>query len=234
MRPLPALILLMLAGCAVAPAPVPVPPVPAVSLDGRPSPQQAVANFLVVVRRVEPVAEQTCRAANPALNCDYQIVVDDDLRQPLNAFQTVGRLGRPIIVLTTGLIAEARNQDELAFILGHEAAHHVAGHLARQRASAARGAELLGSRIAERGGNAAAIRIAQRAGAELGALVFSKDFELEADRIGTVIAMRSGFDPVRGAAYFTLIEDPGNVFLGTHPPNAARIETVRRTVAELR
>ena len=139
MRPLPALIPLMLAGCAVAPAPVPVPPVPAVSLDGRPSPQQAVANFLVVVRRVEPVAEQTCRAANPALNCDYQIVVDDDLRQPPNAFQTVGRLGRPIIVLTIGLIAEARNQDELAFILGHEAAHHVAGHLARQRASAARG-----------------------------------------------------------------------------------------------
>jgi len=38
---------------------------------------------------------------------------------------------------------------------------------------------------------------------------------------------------VRGAAFFTQIADPGDRFLGTHPPNAKRIETVRRVNASL-
>lgn len=233
MRILPALILMLLAGCAVAPVPAPAPEL-AVAADGRPSPQQAVENFITVMRQVEPVAEATCRAANPTRNCDYRVVVDDDLRAPPNAYQTVGRSGRPFIVFTIGLIAEVRNQDELAFIFGHEAAHHVAGHLERQRDNAVRGAELLGERVVRRGGDAAAVRVAQAVGAEIGVRVFSQEFELEADRIGTLIALRGGFDPVRGAAYFTRIEDPGHVFLGSHPPNAARIQTVRRAVAQLR
>ena len=230
MRFLPALILVLLAGCAVAPVPI----TSVLSVDGALSPQQAVENFITVIQRIEPIAEQTCKAANSRANCDYQIVVEDDPRQPPNAYQTVGRSGQPFIVFTIALIAEVRNQDELAFILGHEAAHHVAGHLAQQRNNAARGAELLRERAVRSGGNAAAVRVAQAVGAELGVRVFSKEFELEADRIGTEIALRGGFDPVRGAAYFTRIEDPGNVFLGTHPPNSARIETVRRTVVELR
>lgn len=41
------------------------------------------------------------------------------------------------------------------------------------------------------------------------------------------------YDPLRGAEFFTRIPDPGNRFLGTHPPNAARLETVRRTAAAL-
>ncbi len=68
---------------------------------------------------------------------------------------------------------------------------------------------------------------AQQVGGAVGVRSFSKRFELEADALGTVIAGRAGYDPVRGAAYFTRIPDPGNAFLGTHPPNADRIETVR-------
>ncbi len=78
------------------------------------------------------------------------------------------------------------------------------------------------------------MRRAQDIGAAVGGRRFSREFELEADHLGTLIALRGGFDPVRGAAYFARIEDPGNEFLGTHPPNAARIEIVRRTTAELR
>ena len=70
-------------------------------------------------------------------------------------------------------------------------------------------------------------------GASVGARSYSKDYELEADAIGTVIAHQAGYDPVRGAAYFTRIADPGDRFLGTHPPNARRIETVRRVAAGL-
>ena len=74
---------------------------------------------------------------------------------------------------------------------------------------------------------------AQRIGAQVGARSYSKDFELEADALGTVIAARSGYDPVRGSQFFNRIPDPGDRFLGTHPPNAQRIEVVRRTAAGL-
>ena len=60
-----------------------------------------------------------------------------------------------------------------------------------------------------------------------------KDFELEADALGTVITRKAGYKPVRGAEFFTQIADPGDRFLGTHPPNAKRIETVRRVDAQL-
>ena len=198
-------------------------------------PQVAARNFVNVVRRMEPVAEAQCRARAPrGTNCDYLIVVDDRADQPPNAFQTVDRTGRPVIGFTLGLIADARNADEIAFVLGHEAAHHVAGHIPRGQQTALTGALILGALAALGGGDAGTIDVAQQMGATVGSRTFSKQFELEADRLGTVIAYRAGYDPVRGAAFFTRIPDPGNRFLGSHPPNAARIETVRRTMAELR
>ena len=74
----------------------------------------------------------------------------------------------------------------------------------------------------------------QNLGASVGARTFSKDYELEADALGTIITARAGFDPLLGARYFTRIPDPGNRFLGTHPPNRDRIKTVRRTMAGMR
>ncbi|MDJ0860305.1 MAG: M48 family metalloprotease, partial [Dinoroseobacter sp.] len=74
---------------------------------------------------------------------------------------------------------------------------------------------------------------AMQAGAFVGARAYSKDKELEADALGTVITARAGYDPVRGAAFFSRIPDPGDQFLGTHPPNAERIQVVRQVAAGL-
>lgn len=224
--------LLLLAGCATAPPPVAGVP-PATSTDERPSPEQAVANLVAVVERVVPVAERTCRRQSPNLQCAYQIVVDDRFSQPPNAFQTVDARGRPIIGFTIALIAEVRNQDELAFILGHEAAHHIAGHIARQRENAQRGALLAGALAVAHGAPKAEIMRAQIVGADVGARAYSKEFELEADALGSLIALGAGYDPLIGIGYFDRQEDPGNVFLGTHPPNAARVAVVRRVVAQM-
>lgn len=48
-----------------------------------------------------------------------------------------------------------------------------------------------------------------------------------------MITRRAGYDPLRGAEFFTRIPDPGDQFLGTHPPNAQRIDVVRQTMANL-
>jgi len=193
-----------------------------------------VDQFVAVVKSVEPVAEQVCRAqTGPNSNCDFRIVVDDRPGQPVNAYQTLDRNGRPIIAFTLPMIAEARNHDELAFVLSHEAAHHIAGHIPRQQQNAAAGAILLGGLATLTGVGSDAVRTASDLGATVGARSYSKNYELEADSLGTIIAKRAGYDPVRGAAFFTRIPDPGDRFLGTHPPNAQRIETVRRVNAQL-
>lgn len=224
---------LALAGCdvptEVRPAPGPAPvqtSAPPTRLDA----DTAVRNFVTVVSDMEPVAERECRRRAPGQNCDFQIVVDDRRGQPPNAFQTLDRNGRPIVAFTLALIAEARNRDEIAFIMGHETAHHIAGHIPRAQQSAAAGAIVGGLAAAVLGTD---VQTAQNLGASVGARRFSKDFELEADALGTIITARAGYDPVRGAAYFQRIPDPGNRFLGTHPPNADRIDIVRRTAAGL-
>ena len=83
------------------------------------------------------------------------------------------------------------------------------------------------------GADEAGIREAAEVGATVGARRFSQEHELEADQLGTVIAARAGFDPVRGAAFFQRLPDPGNRIFSTHPPNAQRQAVVRQTAASL-
>ena len=196
--------------------------------------QRAMARaFVEVVNRLEPIAERECRNRSRGLNCDFLIVVDDRPDQPPNAFQTVDETGRPIIAFTLSLIAEARNADEIAFIMAHEAAHHIENHLAQQRRNASLGAAVFGQLAGVTGGGAESVRTAQELGAAVGARSYSKDFELEADRLGTIIAARAGYNPVRGADFFFRVPDPGDRFLGTHPPNADRVQMVLQTAANL-
>lgn len=192
-----------------------------------------VLSFREVQARVEPVAEAQCRRANPRANCDFRIVVDDRPGMSPNAFQTLDGRGRPMLAVTSSLVALMANEDELALVLAHEASHHIAGHLARQGEHANLGAAAFG-RIASReaGATADSIRQAQMIGAQVGARSFSKEIELEADRLGAVVAARAGFDPVRGAEFFRRIPDPGNRVLGTHPSNAERIAMVRQAVGQ--
>lgn len=233
-----ALLAFVLAGCEVVEAPAPNTAPVAAPVSQTPQTiarsDRAIARaFVDVVNRLEPVAERECRNRSPRLNCDFLIVVDDRPGQPVNAFQTVDETGRPIIAFTLALIADARNVDELAFVMAHEAAHHIENHLDQQRRNATLGAIVFGRLAGVTGGGTQDVRTAQELGAAVGARSYSKDFELEADRLGTIIAARAGYDPVRGAEFFFRVPDPGDRFLGTHPPNAARVQAVLQTAASL-
>jgi Zn-dependent protease with chaperone function len=231
-------VLALLAGCApmVTPAPYAPPVVPSESpaSGAKLAAEAAAENFRIVVDRVEPVAEAICRQRASGIPCNLQIVVDNRPGMPPNAFQTVDRLGRPIVGFTLALIGEARNADEIAFVLGHEAAHHISGHIPRQAQQAMSGAMMAGVLATMSGEDEVRVREAQMIGGAIAARTFSRDFELEADALGAEIALLAGFDPVRGAAYFARLPDPGDRFLGSHPPNAQRIELIRAHVARLR
>ncbi|MCB2117397.1 MAG: M48 family metallopeptidase [Rhodobacteraceae bacterium] len=228
------LLALALAGCVETTAPYAPPAAPLPDAGPPVTRAEGASNFAAVAARMEPVIERECLRLRAQTNCDFAIRVDPRPDQPANAYQSLGPGGQPLITFTEALIAEARNTDELAFVLGHEAAHHIAGHIPRQRETALTGALILGVLTAAGGGDETAVRTAQDIGGTLGARTYAKDYELEADALGTVLAWRAGYDPERGAVFFTRIPDPGNRFLGTHPPNAQRIDTVRATLARLR
>ena len=227
--------IVLLAACTTPPPPSGPPTVamPASAVPPRPSARQAVETFAAVVARMEPVAEAECRARAPRLNCDFALVVDTSPGQGANAYQTVDRTGRPVIAFTPGLIADARSADEVAFVLGHEAAHHILGHIPRQGQTALAGALVLGALAAATGADATGVRTAQDLGAQVGSRTFSKDFELEADALGTIIAHRAGYDARAGAGFFSRLPDPGDRFLGSHPPNAQRMATVEAVLDRL-
>ena len=210
--------------------PVALSQLPGAPVDG----QTAAHNFVAVVVQMQPAIARECQVRSPDRNCNFLIVVDDRPGQEANAFQTTDRAGRPIIAFTLPLIVEAQNQDELAFIMGHEASHHILGHLERTQESALTGALILGTLASLGGGSDGAISHAQKIGASVGARRYSQEFELEADRLGTEIAFDAGFDPARGALFFDRLPDPGDRFLGSHPPNAERLAAVDQTLARLR
>ncbi len=220
--------MIVLAACAPDTAQRPAPdPLPWVKRTGSP---QGIGDLRAVVRRVEPVAEQVCREARAHLNCDFLILVYERPNLQPNAYQAYQRNGRPVIVFTASLLRAMKNRDEVAFALSHEAAHHIEEHIAQTQSSAVAGT-LIGAIVgAMTGLDGSGMDAAADIGGTIGARSHSKEYELEADALGAQIAERAGYDALRGVLYFQDVADPGDRFLGTHPPNADRIRIVRQSV----
>ncbi len=227
-------LLIGLLGCAeMAPAPSDPPRQETVAVQQTSLSAKAGRMFLAVVARVEPVAERECRARATGVNCNFHVVVAKNARLPPNAFQTFEKNGQPIIVFTQALIADVRNADELAFILGHEAGHLIRGHISRTQQQAQTGAIFGGVMAAVLGLDEGGVEEAMKIGGAVGARRFSKNFELEADEMGAIIATHAGYNAIEGAQYFLRIPDPGDKFLGSHPANLDRIKIVRQTIANM-
>lgn len=233
MRKTVAILALMALGACVQAGPA-EPPLAVAAPQAFSVPVSEVNSFAAVVQRVEPVAEAYCRHLNIASRCVFRIAIDDRPKVPANAYQTVDDQDRPIIAFTAALLTQAHNADELAFIMGHEAAHHILGHLPKQEQSALTGALLAGVMAKSAGATEVEVRKAQQAGATVAARIYSKDFELQADALGAEIALAAGYDPIRGAAYFDRLPDPGDQFLASHPGNSQRKVLVASTVRQLR
>ena len=219
-------LLLAVAACDV-PSPVVTGPGQSTTAQVNTDITAAAARLVRVADRIEPVAESVCLRNARDLNCDFEIAVDDSRDAPINAFQTRDSRGRPLIIVTVPMITYVRNDDEMAFVLAHEAAHHIARHLDRRQEATKTSALIFATAAAQTGASGSALETAARLGAAFGSRAYAKDYELEADAIGARIARDAGFDAINGARYFERAPDPGNRFLGTHPPNANRVEAVR-------
>lgn len=196
------------------------------------SPSTGNAAYDRVARRIEPVAEQACRSFSsdlPSSFCDFRLAIDNDPRKAPNAYQSIGRDGRPVITFNINMLRSIKNDNELAFIMGHEAGHQIARHLIKKRDNANAGAVLGAILVGVAGGDPQA---GANLGGAIGATSYSKTFELQADRIGAHIAARAGYDALTGAKSFSRTGG-SNALLSTHPPGADRFQTVAQTVATI-
>ena len=115
--------------------------------------------------------------------------------EDVNAFSTPGGY----VLITRGLFERVRNESELAGVLAHEISHVVQKHHLHalqneMRTSAV--AEVGGSVVASQGGIAGLVsEQVIKAGKTLYTRGLDKDDEYEADRMGVVIAARSGYSP---------------------------------------
>lgn len=144
-----------------------------------------------------------------------------------NAFALPGKK----MGIHTGMISLAKNQDQIAAVIGHEIGHVLAEH-SNERVSQSTLAQagLQISAIALGTGKATDQLIfgALGVGAQYGVLMpFSRTHETEADRLGQMYMAKAGFDPRQAAELWKLMAKVGGStpeFLSSHPSPESRIK----------
>lgn len=131
----------------------------------------------------------------------------------------------------TGMLAVATTDDQLAAVLGHEAAHAIARH-GGERVSQSVAGSVVSAAVAEGAGLSAGEQQLLDAALGMGGLAFSRSQESEADELGLFIAADAGFDPHGAIALWQSMAARDRVtppeFLSTHPSERTRIDRLRR------
>lgn len=171
-------------------------------------------------------------AVMPVPDAQWEFVVFDDPSP--NAFALPG--GK--VGVHTGLFQISQNEAGLAAVVGHEVAHVVARHSGeRVSQQVLSGAAVAGAGLLFKQVPTAALG----AGALFATRSWSRDQELEADRMGAIFMARAGYDPreavelwKRFAAWKQQNAPSGGVpsFLSTHPLDETRIAQLQYYLPE--
>ena len=147
----------------------------------------------------------------------------------VNAFALPG--GK--IFITRGLLEKLQNEAQLAGVLGHEIGHVTARHM-NDRLAQHLTVTLIGAGLGIAGSttdNDALIYsgIGTAVGGNLTILAFSREHELEADRLGLRYMTRLGFNPVAQVQVMEILKRASQggadiEFLQTHPVPNTRIK----------
>lgn len=150
-------------------------------------------------------------------------VIDTDT---VNAFAAPGGY----VFVTRGLFLMLRNEAELAGVIGHEISHVLRKHhlvAIEKQIRASLATDVAGMMVEY---DTDMVDALVGAGMEIYGKGLDRDDEFEADRMGVVVAARSGYDPYGlPAMLMTLYErgegDQSLAFLfSTHPPTSDRLE----------
>ena len=153
---------------------------------------------------------------------DWEVVlIDDD--EVVNAWALPG--GK--MAVYTGILPYTRNEDGLAAVMGHEAAHAIARHggenMTRQ---ALAGLVAMGAALAVDPEDRELVALAAGAYGLLGEPAFSRAQESEADELGVFLAADAGYDPREAVLLWQRMGARGGEpleFLSSHPNSETRV-----------
>ena len=131
------------------------------------------------------------------------------------------------VFVMTGLFRFVRDEDDLAAVLGHEAAHNIARH-AGEKISSSLVINILARLSLLVDPSGFILTIFLPATTLLQGLPHSRTQETEADQIGIQLAAEACYDPRAAKRVFAAMKDGGGghgppEFLSTHPSHDARI-----------
>jgi metalloendopeptidase OMA1, mitochondrial len=128
--------------------------------------------------------------------------------------------------VNTGLLTVATTDDELAVVMGHEAAHAIARHGAERISRGMAVQVVFGVAAASGEVDPALVEATAVAYGALGETAFSRGEEGEADHIGLLIAADAGYDPRAAVEFWRKMGALGGAkppeFLSTHPSDETR------------
>ena len=163
-------------------------------------------------------------------------------QKEINAFALPG--GQMFVNL--GTITAARNEAELAGVMGHEMSHVYMQHSAKQAGKAQTTSLLAGIAQVALGvtgvGDAAGGLVGQlgQMGIQMGAegmmMKFSRTDESQADAVGAVILYKAGYNPQSMADFFKLLAQQGGPqppqLFSDHPNPGNREEAISKQIAQ--
>lgn len=156
----------------------------------------------------------------PDIPYTFQIVQDSSV----NAFATMGGY----VYVTTGLMAAADNEAELASVIGHEIGHISGRHAVEQMRQAAITQGITGALGVNRD---RLVNIGTQIALQLPA---SRSDEYEADRHGFDTMGRAGYDQAAMVAFMKKLVRRGSPpeFLSTHPDARNRVTQLQQDLDE--
>lgn len=190
---------------------------------------QKVSNNAAQNARVRRVGDRIVQAAN-LTNRHWEYAVFDDSTP--NAFVLPsGHMG-----VTTGLLAIAKNDDQLAAVIGHEVGHVIARHAAERASTTQTTGLILGAVQSQAGDYSQAVQAFGGMGAQLGVLLpFSRSHELEADRLGVDYMAAAGYRPSESLALWRAMAEGRQAgtpeFASTHPSDQTRLMQLQQYIA---
>ncbi len=184
--------------------------------------------------RVKAIGERIAKVANRSdFTWEFNLVED----KALNAFCLPG--GK--VVVYTGILTAARNDDQLATVISHEIAHALARHGAERMSSATvqQGIQTLGNVVLAVGAPSYqnVFNQAYGIGSQIGVMLpYGRMQESEADEIGIYLMHKAGYNMQEALKFWENMSEgktDTNEFLSTHPSSSTRIEDIKKVIVKV-
>jgi hypothetical protein len=161
---------------------------------------------------------------DPELICNYPILLVQN--DSVNAFANGSQIG-----ITTGMIRFAQKDEELGLVIAHELGHNIMDHVSKLRTNSLLGT-IVDLAAAYYGVNTQGIF------GQAGAMMYSQEFEAEADYVGIYYMERAGYSIENVADFWRsmAVEHPGSInpsHASTHPATPERFLEINAAVVEI-